>query len=205
MVLARKSAKKAGNPGGSHGGVLLVRISIRDIWFPVIVSTLALASGMRACGELRPSRLVAPCRRPAAGAVLALAAPHFQTTSETGLRKVVGEVYPKQAIAYIESHALKGPLYNPVNWGGYLIWRLPGLPATIDLRWLVFRRTAMLSRNARVDEDGQLTRTFHTAIGTEDWAEDSDLRRANAILLEREGPLASILRADPRFRLFYLD
>ena len=42
--------------------------------------------------------------------------------------------YPARAAAFDESRGYGGPLFNDFNWGGYLIWRLPGLPVSVDGR-----------------------------------------------------------------------
>ncbi len=180
--------------------------SVRDVWFPVVISALALASRMRASDdELRPSAWACWAVAVPLGMILAPAVPLLYGPSEPTLQKFVGENLPDQASAYIRSHALNGPLYNSFDWGGYLIWRLPELPVTIDGRWPVFRHTSFLLGPTRIPEDLQLTRAFDTAAGKENWAEDPELRKANVILIDRSGPLASILRSDPRFRLVYED
>jgi hypothetical protein len=179
--------------------------SARDIWFPVIISAVVLASRMRPSQDQgRPFEWVCWATAVPLGMAFALAVPVLTGTSESTLQKVVGENYPDKASAYIQSHALKGPLYNSFNWGGYLIWRLPDLPVTIDGRWPVFRQTSILYGRTNIHEDKQLTRAIDTPMG-KNWAEDAELRNAKTILLERDCALASVLRSDSRFRLVYED
>jgi hypothetical protein len=179
--------------------------SARDIWFPVIISALVLASRMRPSqDEGRRFDWVCWATALPLGIAFALAAPVLTGTFESTLHKAVGEHFPDKASAYIQSHALKGPLYNSFNWGGYLIWRLPNLPVTIDGRWPVFRQTSILYGRINNHEDKQLTRAIDTLMG-KNWAEDPELRKANTILLERDCALASVLRSDSRFRLVYED
>ena len=47
-----------------------------------------------------------------------------------------GQDYPEEAVRFIEANNLPGPLFNPYNWGGYLIWTLPSHPVFIDGRCL---------------------------------------------------------------------
>jgi hypothetical protein len=42
--------------------------------------------------------------------------------------------YPRQAVAYLQAHGCEGHIFNDYNYGGYLIWRLPGAPVYIDGR-----------------------------------------------------------------------
>ncbi|MDH5298704.1 MAG: hypothetical protein OEV91_06760 [Desulfobulbaceae bacterium] len=49
---------------------------------------------------------------------------------------VSGRQYPAEAVRFIKDNRLPGPLFNPYNWGGYLIWNLPEQPVFIDGRCL---------------------------------------------------------------------
>ena len=46
--------------------------------------------------------------------------------SKLGLKQSEAFDYPAQAASFVETKGYGGPLYNDFNWGGYLIWRLPG-------------------------------------------------------------------------------
>ena len=48
-------------------------------------------------------------------------------------------IYPPQAVAYLEQHPCKGNLFNSYNYGGYLIWKLPNTPVYIDGRMPIWR------------------------------------------------------------------
>ncbi len=52
--------------------------------------------------------------------------------------------YPVAAVAYLTYNPCPGNLFNDFNYGGYLIWRLPGVPLYIDGRMPTWR-----------DENGQ--------------------------------------------------
>ncbi len=42
--------------------------------------------------------------------------------------------YPDKTLSYLQQHRCPGNLYNDYNFGGYLIWKLPGTPVYIDGR-----------------------------------------------------------------------
>jgi hypothetical protein len=165
----------------------------RDIWFPVIISTVVLASRTGSSeDDHRPLGRTRWAAAVALAVVLALPVLLLNGPSDSNLQKAVGEHYPNQASAYIQSHDVKGPLYNTFDWGGYLIWRLPDMPVSIDGR-------------TNVQGSPHLTRSFETEEGRKNWAEDRELMKAKTILLNRDSALASILRSDSRFRLVYED
>lgn len=167
--------------------------STRDVWFLAIASALALADHMRSPNDAthapkwRQWAIALPI-----GVAFAFAALSSGNVSEARLREAEGKRFPEKAAAFVESHALRGSLYNSYGWGGYLIWRLPNLPVSIDGR-------------ANLHGDEHLTRWADTYVGKRDWAEDPELAKANTILLERDTALASILRSDRRYLLVYED
>jgi hypothetical protein len=108
------------------------------------------------------------------------------------LQKAAAKQFPEKASSFIESHHLQNPLYSTFSWGGYLIWRLPNMPVSMDGR-------------TNVHDDAALGRFANSWLGRKDWADDPELMQANTILLERDAALASILRSDSRFRLVYED
>lgn len=65
-----------------------------------------------------------------------------------GVRLQRGQVreapYPLQAVSYLQAHPCAGNIFNSYNYGGYLIWKLPGVPLYIDGRMPSWR-----------DEDGK--------------------------------------------------
>jgi hypothetical protein len=165
----------------------------RDVWLLAISSALILANSMSAPDDSVTRRRWIPWMTAlplsvAFGYVLL----HSNMNTESALREASAARFPEKAATYIEAHALPNPLYNPLNWGGYLIWRLPGMPVSIDGR-----------NNLHGDE--HLARSVRTWLGKADWVDDPELKKARTILLDRDSPLASILRSDRRFRLVYQD
>jgi hypothetical protein len=167
--------------------------SARDTWFLGVVSALVMA----ASGEPAEPGIKKVRRRQWALAVpvslaLAVAVLNNAAVSPSMLHQAESKRFPEKASAYIHDHALKGPLYNSYNWGGYLIWRLPGMPVSIDGR-------------ANLHGDARVARAAVTWTGGEKWSEDPELISARTLLLERGSALASVLRSDSRFRMVYND
>jgi hypothetical protein len=165
----------------------------RDVWFLAVVSALAIACASEqpklALGKLRFIQL--GIALPPATA-LAIAVLHSGGASQKALQEASAKRFPVKAAEYIGSHPLEAPLYNPYDWGGYLIWRVPGMPVSIDGR-------------ANLQGDERVARFVATWTGRGSWAADPELMNANTIILEKDCGLASILRSDQRFRLLFED
>lgn len=165
----------------------------RDVWFLSVVSAVVIThstgSAARGLGKIRLAQwgIALPVSLALAFGVLG-----SPGVSAGALEQTAAKKFPVKACGYIQEHGLEGPLYNTYGWGGYLIWRLPGLPVSIDGR-------------ANLHGDVRLSRYVDTWSGHRNWAEDVELRNARTILLEHESPLASILAADSRFHLVYED
>ena len=164
----------------------------RDVWFIAIVATLVLAQWWGPNdGQGHSVGLGYWAVAVAASLLLVFAVPGMRV-SDGEIEKWMKKLYPVEACAFIENHHLTPPLYNSYTWGGYLIWRLPQLPVSIDGR-------ANLHRDERID------RSYATIYGKERWSKDEELFQARTILLPRDRPLTMILRIDPRFRKVYED
>jgi hypothetical protein len=164
----------------------------RDLWFTAIVATIILAQWW--APEDRNRQTVGILRWAAAIAVsllLIFAIPGLRP-SDSEIEKWMRDLYPVQACDFIEKHHLSPPLYNSYTWGGYIMWRLPQLPVSMDGR-------------TNVHSDAQVIRGMETTHAEQSWARDEELFRAKTILLERKRPLISVLRADRRFRVVYED
>jgi hypothetical protein len=164
----------------------------RDVWFPVTASAFVLAYMLRTSGAKSgqfPGMNWAVVV--SSSSLLAMTVP-ICAVSNQALNKSVSEHFPVAASEWIERHASARPLYNPYNWGDYLIWRFPEMPVSIDGRTNLYG-------------DERLMRSLDTAGGGHDWAKDPELAGAKTVLLEHDSALASILRADARFQLVYED
>ncbi len=100
--------------------------------------------------------------------------------------------FPVQAVKFIKSSQLPGPLYNSLDWGGYLIWSLPELPVAVDGR-----------TNLRGDE--RIASSVATWEGRIAWEKSPELLRARLIIAQAGKPLTYLIRGDPRYRLVYED
>jgi len=112
--------------------------------------------------------------------------------NNTTLNRAVAASFPVDACAFVRAQALPGPIYNDMNWGGFLIWALPDQPVAID------NRTDLYG-------DEVLSRFYLVQTGARDWRSDSDLNAAQVVLLNRRIQLANLLSQDERFHLIYQD
>ena len=116
-------------------GVWVSFRSNRDVWFLVVCATAILVTtetrrptAVTSSSYSRRTRLVA------VAAVVVLFVVALATRSPATLEAKTREVFPDGAAAAIQQGRHPGPLYNHFNWGGYLIWRLPDLPVSMDGR-----------------------------------------------------------------------
>jgi len=166
----------------------------RDCWFVAIVSatiiatypSTAVASDSFALTKLRALFVT--------GAIIAVLVVVGRTRniSDDSMELALAERYPVAAAAVVEEREYSGPIYNHFNWGGYLIWRLPGIPVSMDGR-------------GNVHGDKRIKRSIETWSGLKGWSSDPDLTAARLVIVEVNCPLASLLRMDPRFELVYED
>jgi len=168
--------------------------SVKEIWFLATISTCAIADGW-VFGHIRVRPLFSFRERllVAVGilAVLVIGWRRYDLSSAWVEMGVAGN-FPEVASQYIEKHRLQGPLFNDFNWGGFLIWRLPGLPVAMDGR-------------TNVHDDESVAHSLAVWNGKPEWAQDPELASAKIILAKKTTALASILRLDPRFKIVFED
>jgi hypothetical protein len=111
--------------------------------------------------------------------------------NERTLDDMVSSIFPVDAANYLRRNPLPGPLYNNLDWGGFLIWYMPQYPVAID------------GRNDLYGDD--LDRTFHRAQDALQYKDDPYLNKAGCVLLGKKYPLSSVLKFDPRFQVVYED
>jgi hypothetical protein len=112
--------------------------------------------------------------------------------NQRGLDRAISSMYPVKALNYLRQHPASGPLYNTLDWGGFLTWYMPDYPVAID------------GRNDLYGDD--LDRLFFdTERGAESYAADPYLNEAGVVLLQKDQPLAGLLMSDSRFSLIYQD
>jgi hypothetical protein len=123
--------------------------------------------------------------------LLFLAAP-FARFSTRELDHAVSANFPVDAVNFLRRSSFSGPLYNNLNWGGFLMWYLPELPVAID------------GRNDLYGD--QLDELFYNSESAgPSYETDPYLANAGLVILESRTPLSKILTIDPRFRLVYRD
>jgi hypothetical protein len=166
--------------------------SERDVWFLAVLSIAVTALALREKGAPKP------LSRWQLGMALLLASGIYAVQLQWGdlssqeLQKAVDRSFPAKASQFIEAQVSPDPLYNPYDWGGYLIWRLPGRLVSIDGR-------------AQLYGDEGLTRYIATQNGAPGWRDNPQLQKARTVLTERESPLASLLQLDRAYKVVYED
>jgi hypothetical protein len=112
--------------------------------------------------------------------------------NQRGLDRAISSMYPVKALNYLRQHPAPGPIYNTLDWGGFLTWYMPDYPVAID------------GRNDLYGDDMDRL-FFETENGGESYATDPYLNEAGVVLLQKSHPLADLLLSDPRFSLVYQD
>jgi len=98
---------------------------------------------------------------------------------------------PVNAVNFLRKNTVPGPLYNSLDWGGFLIWYMPQYPVAID------------GRNDLYGDEIDL-RTYKSTLG-DSYKSDPYLNESRVVLLPKELTLVSLLMIDSRFRLIYQD
>ncbi|MFZ1130488.1 MAG: hypothetical protein WCA97_11650 [Terriglobales bacterium] len=112
--------------------------------------------------------------------------------NQRGFDRAISAQYPVNAVNFLRRNPVPGPLYNNLNWGGFLMWYMPDYPVAID------------GRNDLYGDD--LDRIFFSSQNAEkSYATDPYLDEAGVVLLDSQLPLAKILTIDPRFQLVFHD
>jgi len=96
------------------------------------------------------------------------------------------------AVAYVTRNRLRGPIFNTLDWGGFLIWGLRELPVTIDGR-------------TNLHGDQRLQALFDVWLGRPGWDSNPEFRSANIIIADHGRPLTWLLRSDSRYTIAYED
>jgi len=170
--------------------------SIKDTWILAVVSVALIASALRT-DETDTTHVpsLATKNKLALGicviAVLAVAWRRYDVTNSWVEMGLAGS-YPEAAVRYVEKHHLQGPLYNDFTSGGFLIWRLPSIPVSMDGR-------------TNVHGDDRVKAYSDALRGLPGWEKDPDLARANLIIWPAKSPLSALLRCDSRFTQVFAD
>lgn len=181
-----------------EGGLLLFAIVIsfrerRDEWLIAVVAIAILAAIIPARGDLKIVRLprFATVFAAAAGAGILWVAPSVWKLDAKKLDEQVESNLPVHAAEFIRGKGYAGPLFNDIDWGGYLVWALRE-PVTIDGR-------------SNLYGSDRMERSIGTWNAHKDWASDPDLKSAGVVIGPVQSALVQVLRMDPHYQLVYED
>jgi hypothetical protein len=95
-------------------------------------------------------------------------------------------------VTFVKNHFAPRPIYNELDWGGYLIWTLPNWPVSMDGR-------------TNLHGEKRLERSLATWAGFPGWKTDPELDQAHLVIANINRPLSFLLRTDSRFQLVHKD
>jgi len=167
--------------------------TMRDAWFICIPAAACIAESFTDEAEGEATETWRQSLGVAVVVVLSLLLFAHSTDFNTrGLDRAISGFLPVNAANYLRQHPTPGPLYNTLDWGGFLIWYMPDYPVAIDGRTDLYG-----------DELDELF--FSTANGAPSYANDPYLNQAGVVILQKSNNLVSILESDSRFQLVYED
>jgi hypothetical protein len=167
--------------------------SHRDLWLMTVVGVATIAANLP--NRMRPHPRLSKLQACgiAIGVVLVSGCSYIVLgLSGERLQQEMASRFPAAAVEVVRQRGLPGPLYNNYDWGGYLIWSLPGLPVAIDGR-------ATLHGTPRIERSGATWQAEHG------WNSDPELQNARLVIGARDSSLCAVLRLDPRYELAYED
>lgn len=167
--------------------------TMRDAWFICLAAAACIADFPAPDDERDPATNWTEYLGVAAAVaiLLALLAPALDF-NQRGFDRAISAEYPVNAINFLRQNPAPGPIYNNLNWGGFLMWYMPEYPVAID------------GRNDLYGD--QLDEIFYDSQSAkESYTTDPYLNEAGVVLLDSQLPLAKILSVDPRFQLVFHD
>jgi hypothetical protein len=193
--------------------VIVLQILFRFTW-GLGELLLAMGSAVWACLHARMLLLFVPFLAPIFATMLARLIPPYQRTKDhyvlnaalmaavalamihyfpsgDSLQKKVDASFPVQAVAYLDSHDVPGPMLNNYYFGGYLVGT--GHRVFVDGRADIYERSGILADVIALTQ----MRTRPLAF--------LDRYHIGSCLLMRDEPLAVILAATPKWKRVYSD
>ena len=165
----------------------------RDAWFLVAVSLAVIA-----CSLSRKTQSVGLPQQykalvTAAVSLILVAGGIFgRGPSTSDLASEMADAFPVRACQFLEAGHYTGHVFNVLDWGGYLIWRLPQMQVAIDGRTNLYG-------------DQYLSLMEDSWDGKPVWAFNKELENAKVILAPSALPLTSILENLPKYQVVYDD
>jgi hypothetical protein len=194
-------------------GFFLAQVVFRFSWHLAELLLFLLGTAM-ACMHLRFLLLFVPFFAPLAATMLAKCAPAYNKTkdqyllnfalmagvvivmahyfpSKADMEKKVAEQFPVQALEYMRTHSVPGPLFNSYGFGGYMIEA--GYKTFIDGRSELFEQTGVLGDYEHITflRPGALQ-----VLGG---------YRIQSCLVQRDEPFATLLASSPDWNKVYSD
>lgn len=132
------------------------------------------------------------------GSILVGMSPWVKVRGLTGDAEAVARFAPDTPVAltaWAAENGVQGPLFNSMEWGGYLVWRLPGATAFVDARIWIF-------------PDDVWAEYLQISGARDDWEDALDRREIRWAVLERRFhwyELAPAMSASPRWEKVYED
>ena len=176
------------------GSAALSFHSRRDIWLVCLTASAILGQALSnpAATELT-SRLQWRLASLLLAALVLIAAFEFRVprSNETLLAEV-GKSYPVAACNFIRENHLPQPLFNDLQWGGFLTWYQADLPVAIDGRTNLYSDSDYITYSKVMNAD--LPYVAYPAFA-----------QARTILLPRHSIIAEALSSVPAFKVVYRD
>jgi hypothetical protein len=167
--------------------------TMRDSWFICIPAAACIADFPAEQADRDRAETPLECAGVAATVVVLLLLLSRNTDFDTrGLDAAISSQFPVSAANFLRQNPPPGPLYNDLDWGGFLIWYMPNYPVAIDGRNDLYG-------------DQLDSRFYNSQEGEKSYISDPYLNEAGVVLLRKNLPLAGLLMTDPRFRVVYED
>jgi hypothetical protein len=108
------------------------------------------------------------------------------------LLAIVNQQFPVAACDYIRNSRLPQPLYNTLDWGGFILWYLPDYPVAMD---------------GRNDLYGEQLDVQQISVLLTKTSPDFDpaLMRAKTVLMEKRYPVLELLLRSQLFGVVFDD
>jgi hypothetical protein len=177
--------------------------AVRNLPLLVVVLVPVLAAAFASIARERVPALVAltgwSSRRVAVGALaVALAATVWWNYPARGVpsfwpRAGLADIYPAEAVEFVQRARPPGPLFNDYGWGGYLIWRLyPDYRVSIDGR-------------AAVHGPRRFADHIEVSEVRAQWRQKLEESGARLVVTQARSTLAIVLRVSPDWEVLHED
>jgi hypothetical protein len=103
-----------------------------------------------------------------------------------------GKAYPVAAAEMIRSQHLPQPLFNALEWGGYLSWALPEYPVTYNADTALYEE--------------QMAVQYYRAMKVDDPPQQlAELQNSGTVLLPKSSILGQVLATSPNYHTVFSD